>query len=624
MPARVTPIARRARSRSRTANATTLLITLALVLGLAAPVSAATEYDNPILPVIPGGGVVESCADPSVIEGATPGDAYWYMYCTTDPLNDEDRNSEGNFNFHSVPQFRSLDLVNWEYVGDAFTAANRPAWADPGALIWAPEIEYHSGTYYLFYGITNVTDPFSPADGCDSDNAIGVATSASPIGPWVDQGAPIVGPRQAGNPGDCNFFWTYDPEVFADAAGAAHYIMYGSYYGGIWGDRIVLAPGAVTVGGGLMAVAIPNRYEGAEVAYRDGFYYLFVSAANCCNGALTGYSVFVGRSTSPLGPYVDREGQSLLAARVGGTPFLSMNGNRWVGPGHNTVFIDEGGQWWTVYHAVDRFDPVFAGTTDFTKRPALLDPVDWIDGWPTVRGGLWASDEPMPGPAAQEGDVSAYAPTYRVDDTPGAKQGYASDEFTSPNLHPRWTWVRGETADWSISGGTFQMKVQAADLYQDINSASVLTTRAPQGDYIVETRVRIDQPESCCNNYVQAGLVIYGDDDNFLKLVEFSLWETIQTEFAKEVGGRYGNAVVGPPGETWTYLRIAKRTIDGEDEYTAYTSMDGLRWVRGGTWTHELGAVERIGLVAMGMGGPASPPADYTATFDYVRTSKLP
>ena len=94
-------------------------------------------------------------------------------------------------------------------------------------------------------------------------------------------------------------------------------------------------------------ITIGNRYEGANVVYRDGFYYLFASATNCCNGALTGYSVFVGRSEDPLGPFLDQQGNSFLDAAVGGTPFLTMNGNRWIGTGHNTVFEDEAGQWWT-------------------------------------------------------------------------------------------------------------------------------------------------------------------------------------------------------------------------------------------------------------------------------------
>ncbi len=55
-------------------------------------------------------------------------------------------------------------------------------------------------------------------------------------------------------------------------------------------------------------------------------------------------------------------------------------------------------------------------------------------------------------------------------------------------------------------------------------------------DYVVETRVKLNlPPEGCCYNYVQAGLVIYGDDDNFIKLTHVSIWETRQTEFAKEL-----------------------------------------------------------------------------------------
>lgn len=120
-----------------------------------------------------------------------------------------------------------------------------------------------------------------------------------------------------------------------------------------------------------------------------------------------------------------------------------------------------------------------------------------------------------------------------------------------------------------------------------------------------------------CFNYVQAGLVIYGDDDNFIKLAHVSIWETRQTEFAKELSPapegypRYGNTVVGPPN-LWTYLRIVKREHAGHEEYTAYTSQDGIHWVRGGVWTHQLGNNARIGLVSMGGSG-------FVANFDYVR-----
>ena len=570
-------------------------------------------YTNPLPIVIPGDGMVESCADPSIIYSQTPGDNYWYMYCTTDPLNDDDKTGD-NFNFHLIPMLRSTDLINWEYMGDAFTT--RPDWLDPTSGMWAPEIDFFDGLYYLYYTVPDVADSVSGEPGCHGDSAIGVATSESPLGPWEDEGV-VVEPRRNGD--GCNFFWTFDPEVVEEDG--QKYIFFGSYYGGVVA-RELSDDGLQSDPGSQVQITIPNRYEGPEVVFHDGYWYLFVSATNCCNGPLTGYSVFVGRSEDILGPYVDREGVSLLAGRVGGTPVLSMNGNRWVGTGHNSVFQDFDGQWWIVYHAVDRNDPYFEGAVGFTKRPVLLDALDWINGWPTVRGGLWASDNPEHAPAAQPDTKTNYHLKTPKPDELGKLIDSFSDEFNG-ELGSQWSWVREPAADtYSVSGETFSFNTQPADLFVDSNDASVLLESAPNGNYVVETRLKLNLPaEGCCFNYVQAGLVIYADDDNYIKLVEVSIWETRQTEFAKELAPvpdgypRYGNTVVGPPGE-WVYLRIVKRTHAGEEHYTAYTSFDGVNWVRGGTWTHELGSDASIGLVSMGGSG-------FVAEFDYVRVYKL-
>jgi arabinan endo-1,5-alpha-L-arabinosidase len=572
---------------------------------------ASGTYTNPLPIQIPGDGLVESCADPTIIEGQAEGDDYWYMYCTTDPLNDEDMTGD-SYNFHLIPMLRSYDLVNWEYMGDVFQT--RPEWVADDAGLWAPEIVYLNGQYYLYYA-ASWTD--LPGGG----SAIGVATAPTPLGPWTDSGEPVVEPHA---PPCCpnDLRWVFDPEVVRDEETGQLYIFYGSYFGGI-SARELSEDGLHSDPSTQVQITIANRYEGAEVEYHDGYYYLFVSATNCCNGPLTGYSVFVGRSTNILGPYVDREGFSLLQGQVGGTPVLSMNGNRWVGLGHNDVFIDESGQWWTVYHAVDRNDPYFEDAVGWlTKRPVLLDAIDWIDGWPTVRGGLWASDTPQPAPAAQEGMKTNYHTRTPNPHRIGNLIEGLSDEFNG-TLGGQWTWVREPDATtYEVDGDSFNWDTQPADLYVDSNNASVLLEEAPNGNYIVETRVRINlPPEGCCFNYVQAGLVIYDDDDNFIKLVEVSIWETRQTEFAKELFPvpdgypRYGNTVVGAPGE-WVYLRIVKENRAGEEHYTAYTSADGEHWVRGGTWTHELGTDASIGLVSMGGSG-------FVAEFDYVRVYRL-
>lgn len=572
---------------------------LALLLtAFVSPAAAATgTYRNPLDIQIPGDGKVESCADPSVIYGQ---DSYWYMYCTTDPLNGQDRNASGGLNFHFIPTLRSHDMVHWTYVGDAFAA--RPGWVADDAGLWAPNVEYFNGQYYLYY-----TASWTDAGG----SAIGVATGPTPVGPWTDSGAPVV-EQGASGPGR----WVFDPDVIE--VGGTRYIYFGSYFGGVY-VRQLSADGLHSDPATQTMVALDNRYEGANVVYHDGYYYLFASATDCCRGPLTGYSVFVGRSASPTGPFVDREGVSLLAGRVGGTPVISMNGNRWVGTGHSFVVTDFSGQDWLFYHAVDREDPYFEGAVGFTKRPVLLDALDWVNGWPTVRGGQWASDTPQQAPAAQPGQKTNYKTKLVKPDELGNLIGGLSDEFDGAALRPQWSWVRQpDPATAGLDGGTFRFDTQAADLFEGSNNASVLLEDAPNGNYVVETRVKLNLPaEGCCFNYVQAGLVIYGDDDNFIKLAHVSIWNTRQTEFAKELfpvpGGypRYGNTVVGPPDE-WTYLRIVKRTQGGEELYTAYTSRDGVHWVRGGTWTHDLGGDARIGLVSMGGSG-------FTANFDYVR-----
>lgn len=106
----------------------------ALLLASCTPPSSppsARTFSNPLVIQKADGSRVETCADPDILRGPA-GDPQWYLYCTTDPHNTGDRDASGNLNFHLISMAKSTDLVNWNYVGDAFTA--RPAWvkADAG------------------------------------------------------------------------------------------------------------------------------------------------------------------------------------------------------------------------------------------------------------------------------------------------------------------------------------------------------------------------------------------------------------------------------------------------------------------------------------------------------------
>jgi arabinan endo-1,5-alpha-L-arabinosidase len=618
---------------------TVLAAALLASLAWAAPAAAAGTYRNPLEPVVPDDGIIESCADPSVIRGQE-GEGRWYLYCTSDPLNDADKTGD-DFNFRLVPMATSRDLVHWRYRGDAFES--RPSWAAPTAGLWAPEIEYDPDTHrYLLY--VTVTETTLPGGG----SAIGAAWSDGPLGPWTWADAPVVEPH----PADCcpdSRRWVFDPEVIQTRDGA--FIYYGSYFGGISVRRLsgnLLSSDAAT----QKNVAIANKYEGAEVVQRNGWYYLFVSATDCCRGPLSGYAVFVGRSTSPTGPFRDRSGVSLndnevpgdrTDARAGGSPVLVGNDQPWVGTGHNTVFRDFDGQWWTIYHAINRNEPYFEGGVnlfgegDLNKRPILMDPIDWVDGWPVVNAGRGPRTTEQPAPAAQPGEDP---PAHRVDpvrfDEPGRLLRGRSDDFSGSSLGRGWSWVREPApGTWRVSGGALRWQTQAGDLFEGSNTASVLVRDLPDGDWVAQTRVRLNVPaEGCCFNFVQAGLVVYRNDNNFLKLASVSIFNTRQTEWAKEVFPvpegypRYGNSIVGPPGGfrvtdptnsplgRWTDLRIVHRERDGEDAYTAYTRAENGRWERGMTWRHALGEDPELGLVSMGGTG-------FTATFQDVRVWRL-
>jgi arabinan endo-1,5-alpha-L-arabinosidase len=584
---------------------------LPLAASAGAPAQPGT-YHNPLPLRLPDGELTQNCADPAILrehDSATP---TWYLFCTSDPLSRNERDGK-DWKFHLLPTWRSGDLVHWEFVGDAF--AGRPAGlAAPKAFLWAPEPEYFNGRYYLYFTITDVADAHSPEPGCDGDTAIGVATSASLAGPWQVSPKLVVAPRRSG-PG-CSFHWTLDPKVVATPDGRK-FIYYGSYGGGVFVQR--LTDDGLAATGAAVRVGASGRYEGAEVIQHGRYWYLIVSATECCNGPLTGYALFVGRATRPEGPFLDRDGNDMAAARAGGTLLLAQNGNRWIGSGHNTMFADASGQWWTIYHAIDRGDPYFSARDKLTRRVAMLDRIDWVDGWPVAAAGKGPSDEDLPAPATVPGTRAAFHPAA---EPAAATRGLWSDTFAGATLNPRWSWVRARgPAAWSVGKGGLRLATEAAELNAETNDASVLASALPAGDYRIEVALRLDAPADCCATPVQAGLVVFRDDDNYVKLAELAHNGLRQVEFAKEMfpveAGypRYGNTVLGTPGES-TWLRLDVRRAAGEERYTAWSSRDGRNWVRGGTWTHTLGAGARLGLVAMGGTG-------YHATFARVTVSSL-
>ncbi len=184
--------------------------------------------------------------------------------------------------------------MHWTYVGDAFT--EQPPWAAAPQGFWAPDIRYLDGKYYLYYSASE-TIPSEPGDAVIGAAAIGVATSPSPAGPWTHAAAPVVEPQKAPCcPDRDDWRWVIDSSITTDGDGQ-RYIYFGSYFGGV-AVRKLSADGLSSAPASQLEILSDERYEGEYVIRRAGYYYIFVSATNCCAGPLTGYSVFAGRSRS--------------------------------------------------------------------------------------------------------------------------------------------------------------------------------------------------------------------------------------------------------------------------------------------------------------------------------------
>jgi arabinan endo-1,5-alpha-L-arabinosidase len=148
------------------------------------------------------------------------------------------------------------------------------------------------------------------------------------------------------------------------------WLSYGTYFGNI---RIVeLDPKTGKRVAGNEPVDVSIDMEATDLMYRDGWYYLLGTHGTCCDSANSTYNIRVGRSRSPLGPYVDNMGVPLLK---GGGKLVAAASGRHYGLGHFGL-LDLGDE-------VQKFSVHYEADMDRSGRSVLeIRPLLWKNGWP--------------------------------------------------------------------------------------------------------------------------------------------------------------------------------------------------------------------------------------------------
>jgi beta-xylosidase len=279
----------------------------------------------------------------------------YVIYGTGDPAR------RGMRSFEAIV---SDDLKRWRRV-DPVLQSPDPALGDD---FWAPEVVFADGSYWMYYSVGHGI----------VGHHIRVASSRSPLGPFVDEGVNLT-------PGET---FAIDAHPFHDADGS-WYLYFardvldsttpGTHLAVVRLTTMtrtasephpVLSPYAqwqIYERGRLMYGRARDWYtlEGPSVIIHDGVYHLFFSGGSWES---PGYGVAFATAPDPLGPWTrpGGDGPTVLNSTVTGL----------IGPGHNSLLGLDGGRVLIAYHAWD---------SRLTRRSTFIDPLEWVDGIPGIR-----------------------------------------------------------------------------------------------------------------------------------------------------------------------------------------------------------------------------------------------
>lgn len=318
---------------------------------------------------------------------------------------------------------KSADLVQWTFVGWAFNGVPSGAaqyitgaGGVPNTGLWAPYIIQVGSELRLYYALASATSKLS---------TIGLATSTSAEGPWVQKGLVV---SSASSIPMTN---AIDPTVVTTPSGQ-QWMYYGSAFDGIYIVQLDPATG-LTLKPGDIGKRIANRgftngnyngnIEGAEIIYNAQLnkYFLFIAY----DWLATKYNVRVARGDNPDGPFYDYNGTD-VNTNVDHIPMIiapyKFNGHGgWQGTAHCTVFNDGAGHYFIGHQGRPGVSPDYF---DLHVRKLF-----WTaDGWPVASPERYAGEgDSTVAATALTGDYEQIDLGYQV--VPGYGDQQVSPDF---------------------------------------------------------------------------------------------------------------------------------------------------------------------------------------------------
>ena len=335
----------------------------------------------------------------------------------------------------------SKDLVNWKQISHVFNKSEELylTYFFDGMGIWAPDISYYNGDFYIFYCTVQLSK-----DRSTNVRGNSMVKSKSIYGPWS-------------KPVQITTFGS-DPSHFVDTDGE-HYMLFAAGIPTGNGAKIVKLNKECT-----KMVEEPRWIdtegkkaapEGPHILKKDDYYYFIMAASS---GLFKGHHMLIARSKSVYGPYENSPFNPYFTQKD--TSAINFH------QGHGKIFSTQNGEWWTTVISQRWIQGEIKGKRRGISqlgRETSLYKIGWSkDGWPIANDGKGPLD------------------TNIRPNLPWTPQFNAtSDEFNAPKLGVQWVWRRNPVyEDFSLTETKGFLRIYSGNFDMDtIASRNLIVQR---------------------------------------------------------------------------------------------------------------------------------------------------